>query len=182
MDAGKLVFREATAADIEFLSEILVDAAAASGVNVPVERLSDYPETYQYVEHFPVGLDVGIIAQTAGGRLVGAAWVRMLPTDAHAVNEPLPELTMGVISEYRRKGVGERLLTELYSATASKGLSEISLGVHKKNRPAIELYRQQGWIEDGTFQEYIMMRRETTSTLLDTDYPSPDPAVSAHSN
>lgn len=160
MDAEKLIFREATAADIGFLSEILVDAAAASGVNVPIDLLSSYPETYQYIEQFPTGSDVGVVAQTAEGQLVGAAWVRMLPTDAHAVNQPLPELTMGVIPACRRKGVGEQLLTELYSAAAAKGLPEISLGVHKKNFPAVELYRKQGWTEDGTFHEYIMMSRK----------------------
>ena len=104
MDTEKLIFREATAADIGFLSEILVNAAAASGVNVPIDELSSYPETYQYVEQFPSGSDVGVIVQTAEGLLVGAARVRMLPTDAHAVNQPLPELIMGVIPAYRRRG------------------------------------------------------------------------------
>lgn len=160
MDADNLILREATAADADFLSAILVDAAAASGVNVPVDRLSAYPETFQYVEQFPSGSDVGMIAQTIDGRPVGAAWVRLLPTDAHAINEPLPELTMGVIPEFRRKGVGERLLTALYKATAAKGIAKIALGVHKDNLPAFNLYRKQGWAQDGTFQEYVMMSLE----------------------
>lgn len=160
MDAENLIVRAATAADIGFLSEMLVAAAAASGVDVPLDRLSAYPQTYSYVERFPSGSDVGIIAHTVDGRPVGAAWVRMLPTDAHAINEPLPELTMGVIPEYRRRGVGERLLTELYRAAAAKGIAKIALGVHTENLPAINLYHKQGWIQDGMFQEYLMMSRE----------------------
>lgn len=163
MDDGKLIFREATAADIEFLSEIVVGAAVASGVDVSLDRLSSYPGTYQYVEQFPQGSDVGVVAQAVDGQLIGAAWVRMLATDAHAINQPLPELTMGVIAQYRRKGIGERLLTELYRAAAAKQIAKISLGVHKKNFPAIELYRKQGWREEGTYREYIMMSRNTNS-------------------
>lgn len=161
MNADNLIFREATEADLAFLSEILVEAAAASGVCVPLDDLSSYPETYQYVDQFPTGTDIGVVAQSVEGQLVGAAWVRMLPTDAHAVNDPLPELTMGVIAPFRRMGVGERLLTALCKAAADKQIPEISLGVHQKNLPAVELYRKQGWREDGMFGDYIMMSCKT---------------------
>jgi len=142
------------------MSEILVDAAAASGVEILVCDLPDYPDTYQYVEAFPNGSDVGVIAETADGERVGAAWVRMLANDAHAVNQPLPELTMGVLPEYRRMGIGERLMEELYNAASVMNIPMISLGVHKDNLPAINLYKKQGWVEDGSFKEYIMMSRE----------------------
>lgn len=92
-------FREAIKSDLPFLSEILVNAAIASGVNISVGDLVIHPDSYQYVEEFPKGADIGIIAETLEGHLVGAAWIRLLPTDAHAIHEPLPELTMGVIPE-----------------------------------------------------------------------------------
>lgn len=153
-------FRKATRNDIDFLSHILVDAAAASGVSVQIADLPNYPDTYQYVEGFPQGTDIGIVAETDEGVLVGAAWVRLLPTDAHSINEPLPELTMGVIQEYQRMGVGKRLMEELYKAALATGISKISLGVHKDNTPAVSLYKQQNWIEDGSFQQYIMMSKK----------------------
>lgn len=153
-------FREATKNDLAFLSEILVNAAVASGVNICVEELSTHPDSYQYVAEFPTGSDIGIVAETLEGRLVGAAWIRLLPTDAHAINEPLPELTMGVIAEYQRMGIGGKLLEELYKAASAKGVSKISLGVHDNNHPAITLYKKQNWIEDGKFKEYRMMSKK----------------------
>lgn len=152
-------FREATNNDLAFLSKILVHAAVASGVNICVDDLISHPDSYQYLEGFPKGIDVGIVAETAEGHFVGAAWIRLLPTDAHAINKPLPELTMGVMPEYQRMGIGGKLLEELYKAALAKDILEISLGVHEDNLPAITLYRKQNWIEDGKFKEYRMMSK-----------------------
>lgn len=159
-------FRRATNSDLAFLSEILVYAAAASGVGLCVNDLIAHPDSYQYVEGFPKGSDVGVVAETHEGCLVGAAWIRLLPTDAHAINEPLPELTMGVMPEYQRMGIGGQLLEELYKAASAKGITKISLGVHNDNLPAISLYKKQNWIEDGHFKEYKMMSRKTNSNCM----------------
>lgn len=161
MDKREIIsFREATNDDATFLSEILASAASASGVDILVGDLSAHTDTYQYIEGFPNGTDIGIIAEKDGGYLLGAAWIRSLPTDLHAVNEPLPELTMGVIPEYKRRGIGKRLLEELYKAASARGVPKISLGVHKDNLPAIQLYKKQNWSEDGYFKDYIMMSRK----------------------
>ncbi len=161
MNQNNIKYRKATICDVPFMSEILVDAAAASGVDIAAIHLPDHPDTYQYVEGFPNASDVGVIAETTDGKPVGAAWVRMLPNDAHAVNQPLPELTMGVLPEFRRIGIGQRLMEELYKAASVMNIPVISLGVHKDNLPAINLYKKQGWVEDGSFKEYIMMSRKT---------------------
>lgn len=156
----KVTIREATSNDAGFLSEILVAAAAASGVNIPFNELHAYPDAYQYISGYPERSDVGVIAQTIEGKSIGAAWVRLLPTDEHAVGIPTPELTMGVIQEYRRKGIGQLLMTALYRAAMEKGIQVISLGVHKDNISAIMLYKKQQWSEVGTFKDYIMMSRK----------------------
>lgn len=153
-------FRKARSNDIAFMSAILIDAASASGVHISMSTLADHPDAYQYIEGFPNGTDVGVIAETNEGQPVGAAWVRLLATDAHAIDKQLPELTMGIIAEYRRRGVGKRLMEELYNAALARGISEISLGVHSDNIPAINLYTKQNWIKDGTFEEYVMMSRK----------------------
>lgn len=153
-------YREATSIDVDFMSEILVDAAFASGVEMHAREISSHPDAYQYIEGFPQGADVGIVAESAEGLLVGAAWIRLLSTDVHAVHKHLPELTMGVVAAYRRAGIGARLMEELYRAASAKGISEISLGVHKDNKDAVRLYKKKRWIEEGSFVEYIMMHRK----------------------
>lgn len=153
-------FREATKSDLPFLSKILVNAAVASGVDICVVDLSTHPDSYRYVEEFPKETDIGIIAETLEGHLVGAVWIWLLPTDAHAINELLLELTIGVIPEYQRMGIGCKLLKELYKAAFAKGISKISLGVHEDNHPAIIFYKKQNWIEDGKFKKYRMMNKK----------------------
>lgn len=134
---GVVNFREATKSDIHFLSHILVSAAAASGVKIQVADLPTEPDTYQYVEGFPQRTDTGIVAETNEGVLVGAAWVRLLPSDAHAINEPLPELTMGVIPEYQHKGIGRRLMEELYKAVQCAGISKINNSAERKKEQSV---------------------------------------------
>lgn len=165
-------FRKATKNDIEFLSHVLVCAAAASGVSLQTADLPNHPDTYQYVKGFPQGSDIGIVAETIEGVLVGAAWLRLLPITNHTINEPLPELTMGVIPEYQRRGIGKQLMEELYTEVAAIGTSIISLGVHKDNIPALNLYKQQNWIEDGFFEEYIMMSKKIDKQdyICNTEY------------
>ena len=51
-------------------------------------------------------------------------------------------------------------MEELYKASRTVGISKISLGVHKDNLPAVGLYKQQNWIVDGYFEEYVMMSKE----------------------
>lgn len=98
MNIENITFRKATKHDIAFMSQILVDAGAASGVYISLDELSAYPDTNQYIEGFPQKQDVGIIAETESKQLIGAVWIRLLPTDAHAVEYPIPELTMEVTS------------------------------------------------------------------------------------
>lgn len=159
-------FRKATKSDIDFLSHILISAATASGVRIQIADLSSHPDTFQYVEGFPKGDDIGVVAETQEGIPVGAAWVRLLPMDAHAINEPLPELTMGVVPQYQRMGIGKQLMEELYKAALDMGIPKISLGVHKDNIRAIHLYKQQNWVEDGYYHEYMMMSKEIVYAAL----------------
>lgn len=153
-------FRTATSSDLGCMSQILVEAALASGVQIHMNDLATNHDAYQYLEGFPQGADVGIIAETHEGDFIGAAWVRLLPTAAHAIDKHLPELTMGIMAKYRQMGMGKCILEELYKAALSMGISEISLGVHKDNVASIKLYTKQHWIKDGHFGEYIMMSRK----------------------
>ena len=50
-------------------------------------------------------------------------------------------------------------MEELYKAARAIGITKISLGVHKENLPAVSLYKQQNWIVDGYFEEYVMMSK-----------------------
>jgi ribosomal protein S18 acetylase RimI-like enzyme len=61
----------------------------------------------------------------------------------------LGELGMGVIAEWRGRGIGKKLLVETVAAADAEKLLRIELSVHSDNLRAISLYRDFGFVEEG---------------------------------
>lgn len=154
-----IIIREANANDIAFMTTMLLEACSASGVNIEPDALSEHPDTEIYVKGWSPVREGGVIAEYRNGRAVGAAWNRYLPELGHSEGEQFPEITIAVAPEYRRMGIAGKLMNNLYELSARKGICKLSLGVHRNNIPAIQLYEKQGWVREGTFKEYIIMGR-----------------------
>ena len=58
-------------------------------------------------------------------------------------------LGMGVRREYRRLGIGTRLITQTIDKAKEKGLERIELEVFASNTPAISLYEKVGFVVEG---------------------------------
>jgi ribosomal protein S18 acetylase RimI-like enzyme len=58
-------------------------------------------------------------------------------------------LGLGVIREFRGKGVGKRLLNTALQAAKERGLSRIELTVREQNSVAIQLYESVGFFKEG---------------------------------
>lgn len=79
-------------------------------------------------------------------------------------------LNLAVRPEYRRRGLGRRLLSIMLQATAKMGIVRAVLEVRVSNIPAIELYRSLGFIQVGRRPDYyqdtnedaLIMAREIT--------------------
>lgn len=56
---------------------------------------------------------------------------------------------MGVVAEWRGCGIGRKLLVETVAAADAEKLLRIELSVHSDNLPAISLYRDFGFVEEG---------------------------------
>jgi ribosomal protein S18 acetylase RimI-like enzyme len=61
----------------------------------------------------------------------------------------LGELGMGVLADWRGRGIGRWLMTETLRA-ADAGFLRVELSVHADNGPAINLYRSLGFVHEGT--------------------------------
>ena len=68
-----------------------------------------------------------------------------------------PSLAIAVLSEYRGKGIGSRLLHELHELLKNKGYKRISLAVQKANY-AVRMYKRAGFRKiDENDEEFIMV-------------------------
>jgi ribosomal protein S18 acetylase RimI-like enzyme len=56
---------------------------------------------------------------------------------------------MGLLVDYRRQGIGTRLLDTTIQAAEEYGLERVELEVYTSNTPAIRLYEKRGFIPEG---------------------------------
>ena len=100
----------------------------------------------------------------ADGRVVG--WCDVLPGQWAGLQHAA-RLGMGVLAEWRGRGIGKRLLAATIEAARLAGLRRVELDVFSSNHPAIALYEQCGFeregvkrrarLIDGVFDDNIMM-------------------------
>ncbi|MEU4830727.1 GNAT family N-acetyltransferase [Streptosporangium sp. NPDC023615] len=155
--------RPATAGDAGFLTDMLVAAVNWDPAREPIgrDRVLAERRTAHYVEGWPRPGDLGVIAVEAGGRPVGAAWLRLFGPDDPGygfVSEGVPELSVGVLPSWRGGGVGRALLTEVVRRAAERGFTRICLSVERSNR-ARRLYATEGFttVESGPDSDTMIM-------------------------
>ena len=86
-----------------------------------------------------------------GDRVVG--WADITP----ASNPRLAHrgfLGMGLIKEYRGRGLGTQLLTKSLEHSKKIGLEKVELTVYTENIEAIKLYKKMGFAEIGVVKNY----------------------------
>lgn len=167
--------RPAEAADRDFLAAMLVEAINWDPAGQPLSPLVilSIPQNTRYVEGWPGPGELGIVATDGRGRPVGAAWYRHLPRDAPGygfIAEDVPEVSIGVVSGHRGRGVGTRLLIELHDTARVADVGALSLSVEDDN-PARRLYERLG---------YEVVRRAGDSTVMRLDLTTtarPEPTM-----
>ena len=86
-------------------------------------------------------LNYYVVARSAHSALAGYAGLRVdsLPAE-HADIQ-----TIAVVPEFRRSGLGRKLLQNLLSQATQSGARDVFLEVRADNEAAIELYRSEGF-------------------------------------
>ncbi|MBI2265823.1 MAG: ribosomal protein S18-alanine N-acetyltransferase [Armatimonadetes bacterium] len=85
----------------------------------------------------------------AGGRVVGYGGVWLVLDEAHIT-------TMAVHPEYRRFGIGSKVLFWLLDQAACKGMSRATLEVRESNLAARKLYESFGFEAVGVRKNYYL--------------------------
>lgn len=123
------------------------------------------PDIYIYIDGFGGKDDCGVVAEE-DGKVVGAAWTRIIPAFGYVDGET-PELCISLLSEYRGQGIGTMLLTRLFELLCDRGYRQTSLAVQKENAAAL-LYQRMGYvIVRENDEDYIMVKKLCT----ERDFP-----------
>ncbi len=141
----------------ELLKEFLYEAIfIPEGVEPPDRRIIEQPELKIYYENFGTGrADLCILAEDEG-KVVGAAWTRIMNDYGHVDNET-PSFAISLYKEYRGQGIGTRLMKEMLALLKEKGFKQASLAVQKANY-AVRMYEKVGFrTVDENEEEYIMV-------------------------
>ena len=140
--------RPAGPEDVEFLKEMLYEAAAWNP-DWPRERVIHAlasPVLERYHRDWGRAGDAGVIAEL-DGQPVGAAWYRLFTAAAPGfgfVDETTPELGIAVAPLHRRRGIGETLLRALIVQAREDGFHALSLSVAVHNRSRM-MYERAGF-------------------------------------
>ena len=145
MNAASAVVRAITLADV-------------AGYRACVGNVMHERKYLAYLEPFSLAETAGFVAGNIDkgnphfvaedeGRIVGWCDVsrERVPTYAHE-----GMLGMGVLADYRGRGLGERLIRAALAAAAAAGFERISLSVFGSNTRASALYRKVGFVLEGT--------------------------------
>ena len=153
------IIREMRGEERGLLEEYLYQAIFVPEGEMPPERdILNRPELRVYVDGFGAGKADRCMVAEADGKVVGAAWARIMDDYGH-VDDDTPSLAVALQPEWRDRGIGTALLRTLLDALSRDGWRRVSLSVQKANRAA-RLYNRLGFetVEDKG-DEAIMLAR-----------------------
>ena len=121
-----MLIREMKAEEAGILKDFLYEAIfIPEGVEPPERSIVELPELRMYYEDFGSGrADVCMVAED-GGRVVGAAWTRIMNDYGH-VDDETPSFAISLYREYRGRGAGTRLMKGMIGLLRTKGFRRAS--------------------------------------------------------
>jgi len=99
-----------------------------------------------------------------GGRIVGMIVLWLIVDEAHIA-------TIATHPQFRRQGIGGRLLTHALSSVKAEGAQRAFLEVRAGNSAAQEMYRRSGFVEDGRRPRYYKDNHEDAILMSLKDLP-----------
>lgn len=126
------------------------------GTEPPERSIVELPELRIYYEGFGEGrADFCMVAED-DGRIVGAAWTRLMK-DYGYVDDETPSFAISLYREYRGKGIGTKLMLAMLEKLQENGFKRASLAVQKANY-AVRMYEKVGFrTVSENEEEYIMV-------------------------
>lgn len=101
------------------------------------------------------------VVALAGGRVVGFTGVHIVVDEGHIMN-------MAVLEEYRKQGIGRKLMETLFSVVPEKVCS-YTLEVRRSNEAAMRLYRRLSFYGVGYRRSYYTNPTEDALVMWRTE-------------
>ena len=152
-----MIYRELKASEYSLLKVFLYEAIyIPEGVEPPDRAIVEQPELALYYEGFGTGkADHCIVAEDAG-KVIGAAWTRIMDDYGH-VDDETPSFAISLYKEYRSRGIGTQLMKRMLLRLKECGFEKASLAVQKENY-AVRMYEKVGFkVIDENAEEFIMI-------------------------
>jgi ribosomal protein S18 acetylase RimI-like enzyme len=159
-----LLLRTSKPSDIPFLRELLYEAVywRPGADRLPFEEGLAYPEVSKSLADWGERDGDTAIVAVVNSFPAGAAWYRFWTDDDFIrgyIEEMTPVLVIAVHGDYRRHGIGRKMIGWLIDLASKQSIQKISLMVSKDN-PAINLYRQCGFLEYADAGNSLLMVRK----------------------
>jgi ribosomal protein S18 acetylase RimI-like enzyme len=139
-----LEIRRARESDAEFIRDAVKAIAAEKWFLATLEGWS-LEDTRAFLKHIADG-DLPQATAFADGRAVG--FCDILPSAVVGFTH-VGRLGMGVRSEWRRQGIGRRLLDACLILARKTGIEKVELEVYSDNVGAVSLYESFGFSREG---------------------------------
>ncbi len=149
--------REISDKEYKLLEDFLYEAIfVPEGMSAPAKSIINQPELQVYISDFGKKKDdIGLLAE-AGGKVIGAVWVRIMNDYGH-IDDNTPSFAISLYKEYRGLGIGTALMKEMLCILKNRGYKQASLAVQKSNY-AVRMYMKTGFeIVKENNEEYIML-------------------------
>jgi len=121
----------------------------------PLEKVREFQESL-------ISKNGAVFYAINGDQVVG--WCDAFPMD-NPRQKHRASLGMGLLPEYRGKGIGSQLLISTINKSKECGLEKIELQVYTSNKPAIALYKKYGFEEEGIIKSYRKLEGQNYDCL-----------------
>lgn len=154
-----IVIRKLQPEEVELLKDFLYEAIfIPEGVSPPARDIVERPELRLYYEGFGNAPADHCLAAETDGHVVGTVWTRIMNDYGH-VDDETPSFAISLLPEYRRQGIGTRMMRGMLALLKEQGYRQASLAVQKANY-AVRMYKNVGFeITNENDEEYIMVCR-----------------------
>lgn len=132
----KINIRELERKEIIHLDNFLYEAIfIPEGHEKPDKEIIKIPELFCYIKDFGRDSDLCLVAESQGN-LIGAIWTRIFTETEKGfgyVDSKTPELSMSILKNYRRQGIGTNLLSAMIEKLSQCDYEQVSLSVDRQN-------------------------------------------------